>query len=243
MDFSDNREHEAIREAIGRICADFGDDYWLQRDRDGGFPHELYNALADAGWLGIAMPRNTAARPRHHRGGGHDAADRRARAPAVGRLGGAHEHLRPATRWWCSARRAEARMAAAADRRQGQGLLRRHRAQHRPEHHQAQDARRTRGDHYVVHGPEGLDLDRPGGQQDAAAGAHHPCRGECRRADRRPEPVLHRPRPQRSSRCARSRRWAARRRLEPAVHRRAEGAGGGPHRRGGHAASSTSCTA
>ena len=44
MDFSDNREHESIREAIGRICANFGDDYWLQRDREGGFPHELYNA-------------------------------------------------------------------------------------------------------------------------------------------------------------------------------------------------------
>ena len=56
MDFSDNREHESIREAIGRICANFGDDYWLQRDRDGGFPHELYNALAAGGWLGICMP-------------------------------------------------------------------------------------------------------------------------------------------------------------------------------------------
>ena len=56
MDFSDNREHETIREAIGRICANFGDDYWLQRDRDGGFPHELYNALAAGGWLGICMP-------------------------------------------------------------------------------------------------------------------------------------------------------------------------------------------
>lgn len=57
MDFSENREHETIREAIGRICADFGDDYWLQRDREGGFPHELYNALAAGGWLGICMPQ------------------------------------------------------------------------------------------------------------------------------------------------------------------------------------------
>ncbi|MGV3571527.1 MAG: acyl-CoA dehydrogenase family protein [Ramlibacter sp.] len=57
MDFSENREHETIREAIGRICSDFGDDYWLQRDRDGGFPHELYNALAAGGWLGICMPQ------------------------------------------------------------------------------------------------------------------------------------------------------------------------------------------
>ncbi|HEX4896421.1 MAG TPA: acyl-CoA dehydrogenase family protein [Solimonas sp.] len=57
MDFSENREHDTIREAIGRICADFGDDYWLQRDREGGFPHELYNALAAGGWLGICMPQ------------------------------------------------------------------------------------------------------------------------------------------------------------------------------------------
>ena len=82
MDFSDNREHESIREAIGRICANFGDDYWLQRDRDGGFPHELYNALADGGWLGICMPTEYGgSRPGHHRSRGHDAAPSRARAP------------------------------------------------------------------------------------------------------------------------------------------------------------------
>ncbi|WP_418319923.1 acyl-CoA dehydrogenase family protein [Piscinibacter sakaiensis] len=57
MDFSDEREHETIREAIGRVCANFGDDYWLAHDRDGGFPHELYDALAEGGWLGICMPQ------------------------------------------------------------------------------------------------------------------------------------------------------------------------------------------
>jgi acyl-CoA dehydrogenase len=57
MDFSEHREHESIREAIGRICAKFGDDYWLAHDRDGGFPHELYEALAAGGWLGICMPQ------------------------------------------------------------------------------------------------------------------------------------------------------------------------------------------
>ncbi len=57
MEFSNNPEHDTIREAIGRVCADFGDDYWLARDRDGGFPHELYNALAEGGWLGICMPQ------------------------------------------------------------------------------------------------------------------------------------------------------------------------------------------
>jgi acyl-CoA dehydrogenase len=56
MDFSLTQEQEAIREAIGKICARFGDDYWLKRDREGGFPVELHQALAQAGWLGIAMP-------------------------------------------------------------------------------------------------------------------------------------------------------------------------------------------
>ena len=57
MDFSSHPEHDSIREAIERICARFGDDYWLTRDREGGFPHELYDALAEGGWLGICMPQ------------------------------------------------------------------------------------------------------------------------------------------------------------------------------------------
>ena len=56
MDFAYTPEQDAIRDAIGRICARFGDDYWLKRDREGGFPGELHQALAQAGWLGIAMP-------------------------------------------------------------------------------------------------------------------------------------------------------------------------------------------
>jgi acyl-CoA dehydrogenase len=38
------------------VCGEFGDDYWLTHDRDGGFPSELHEALARDGWLGIAMP-------------------------------------------------------------------------------------------------------------------------------------------------------------------------------------------
>jgi acyl-CoA dehydrogenase len=34
----------------------FPDDYWLARDRDGGFPHEFHAMPAADGWLGIAMP-------------------------------------------------------------------------------------------------------------------------------------------------------------------------------------------
>jgi len=49
-------EQLRIREAILRLCADFGDDYWLNKDRQGGFPEEFYAAVAKDGWLGIAMP-------------------------------------------------------------------------------------------------------------------------------------------------------------------------------------------
>ena len=57
MDFTTNPEHESIREAISKICARFDDSYWLERDRVGGFPHELHRALADGGWLGVCLPQ------------------------------------------------------------------------------------------------------------------------------------------------------------------------------------------
>src|SRR5262249_50655563 len=30
--------------------------YWLKKDKEGGFPQDFYKAMANAGWLGIAMP-------------------------------------------------------------------------------------------------------------------------------------------------------------------------------------------
>ncbi len=56
MDLSLTPAQEEIREAVNKVCASFGDDYWLQHDADGEFPHAFHRALADAGWLGIAMP-------------------------------------------------------------------------------------------------------------------------------------------------------------------------------------------
>jgi acyl-CoA dehydrogenase len=56
MDFSLTPDQQAIRAAIARICARFGDDYWLARDREGGFPHDFHAAFAADGWLGIAIP-------------------------------------------------------------------------------------------------------------------------------------------------------------------------------------------
>ena len=56
MDFALSPEQEQIRDAVQRVCAPFDDDYWLKRDREGGFPVDFHAALAASGWLGIAMP-------------------------------------------------------------------------------------------------------------------------------------------------------------------------------------------
>jgi len=56
MHFDLTPEQEQIRDAIERVCSPFDAEYWLRKDRDGGFPHDFHKALADAGWLGIAMP-------------------------------------------------------------------------------------------------------------------------------------------------------------------------------------------
>ncbi len=56
MNFDLSPEQQQIREAIERVCTPFDADYWLRRDREGGFPEDFHRALADAGWLGIAMP-------------------------------------------------------------------------------------------------------------------------------------------------------------------------------------------
>jgi len=56
MDFALTSEQEAIRDAIARICERFDDDYWLAKDRAGGFPFDFYDAIARDGWLGICIP-------------------------------------------------------------------------------------------------------------------------------------------------------------------------------------------
>jgi acyl-CoA dehydrogenase len=56
MTFALNPEQLEIREAVARLCSRFGDDYWLRKDTEGGFPFEFHRAMAEAGWLGVAMP-------------------------------------------------------------------------------------------------------------------------------------------------------------------------------------------
>lgn len=55
MDFSQSADHEAIREGIRRVCADFDDDYWSAKDQAHEFPWDFYQRLAEGGWIGIAI--------------------------------------------------------------------------------------------------------------------------------------------------------------------------------------------
>src|SRR5439155_18281794 len=56
MNFALTPEQLEIRDAVARLCQRFGDDYWLKKDTDESFPHEFHQAMAEGGWLGVAMP-------------------------------------------------------------------------------------------------------------------------------------------------------------------------------------------
>ena len=49
-------ERAALRDAVKQICDRFDDDYWGRLDREHQFPYEFCQAIAEGGWLGIAMP-------------------------------------------------------------------------------------------------------------------------------------------------------------------------------------------
>ena len=56
MNFELDDEQVLIRESVVKLCTDFPDNYWSQKDKDHEFPWDFYEAMADAGWLGIAIP-------------------------------------------------------------------------------------------------------------------------------------------------------------------------------------------
>ena len=56
MNFQFSPEQLQIQDAIEKLCKPFDAEYWLKKDQSGDFPFDFHQALADAGWLGIAMP-------------------------------------------------------------------------------------------------------------------------------------------------------------------------------------------
>lgn len=51
-----SEDHLSIQENVAKVCSQFGDDYWSERDQQQDFPFAFHRAMADAGWLGITMP-------------------------------------------------------------------------------------------------------------------------------------------------------------------------------------------
>ncbi len=49
-------DQRAVVDAVGRIVDRFDDDYWRKADEEARFPVEFAGAMAEGGWLGIAMP-------------------------------------------------------------------------------------------------------------------------------------------------------------------------------------------
>ena len=58
MDLELNEQQSAILNSVRSVVNRFDDDYWLQLDRNGEFPHAFYQAMAEGGWLGVAMPED-----------------------------------------------------------------------------------------------------------------------------------------------------------------------------------------
>jgi acyl-CoA dehydrogenase len=56
VDFQESDLHTDIREGVRRICRDFPDSYWRDLDERHEFPWDFYKALAEGGWVGIAIP-------------------------------------------------------------------------------------------------------------------------------------------------------------------------------------------
>jgi acyl-CoA dehydrogenase len=56
MNFSLNEDQRSLVAAIERLCEDFPAAYWRDHDDRAVFPHAFHRAVAESGWLGIAMP-------------------------------------------------------------------------------------------------------------------------------------------------------------------------------------------
>ena len=56
MDFELTEAQQEIVSGVRALCGRFPDDYWRDKDARHEFPHEFYKAVAEAGFLGIAIP-------------------------------------------------------------------------------------------------------------------------------------------------------------------------------------------
>lgn len=144
MNFDLSDDQQAVCDGVARICSRFDDDYWLKKDKECGFPFELHQALAEAGWLGICIPEE-------YGGSGlgiTEAAQmmQTISASGAGMSGASAVHmnifgLSPEV-IFCQ-RRAKAPHAAPVGGWHGKSLLRCYRTRHGPQHHAPEDPGRA----------------------------------------------------------------------------------------------------
>ncbi|MGH9000052.1 MAG: acyl-CoA dehydrogenase family protein [Acidimicrobiia bacterium] len=56
MDFTETSEHELLREAVGKIAAEFGHEYFVEKAKANERMTELWAALAKGGYVGVNLP-------------------------------------------------------------------------------------------------------------------------------------------------------------------------------------------
>ena len=56
MDFELNQSQVEIVKQVGALCERFPDEYWREHDEKHEFPSDFFKAVADGGYLGVAIP-------------------------------------------------------------------------------------------------------------------------------------------------------------------------------------------
>jgi alkylation response protein AidB-like acyl-CoA dehydrogenase len=56
--YQPGKTYDDIREAVGKLCAEFPASYWRALDREMAYPAAFVQALTEAGWLGALIPEN-----------------------------------------------------------------------------------------------------------------------------------------------------------------------------------------
>lgn len=56
MDFAESAEHQMLRKAVAGVAAQFGHSYYLERAKTGQSTTELWNAVAEHGFLAVHLP-------------------------------------------------------------------------------------------------------------------------------------------------------------------------------------------
>ena len=81
MDFDLTSDQQSLLDGLETTLAPFDDTYWLECDRNASFPDQFVRAMADGGWLGIALPED-------HGGSGLGVTEAALMMGAVARRGG-----------------------------------------------------------------------------------------------------------------------------------------------------------